>query len=144
MAPPPRTPVPYAPCANPSPVPSQGLLRVVSPQNVDTFIEAQQGAPEETKPQDYSRLCGYIRHQYEIMRNHRQSFTGWNNRMLHAQRTFNGEYDTAKLNEIRQFGGSEIYARVVAVKCRGASALLRDIYLGAERAWGLDPTPDPT
>ena len=58
-------------------------------------------------------------------------------------RMFNGTYDASKLQEIRKFGGSEVYARIVSMKCRGASSLLRDIYLGPERPWGLGPDEDP-
>jgi hypothetical protein len=56
---------------------------------------------------------------------------------------FDGKYDPEKLFEIRKFGGSEAYARLVAVKCRGATSLLRDVYLSGERPWGVEPQPDP-
>lgn len=59
-------------------------------------------------------------------------------------RAFNGRYSPTQLAEIRMFGGSEVYARITANKCRGATALLRDIYFSAERPWQLQPTPDPT
>lgn len=78
------------------------------------------------------------------MKRHRSNtLSGWSDRLLNALRVFNGQYDAAKLNEIRQFGGSEIYARIVAMKCRGASSLLRDVYLSPDRPWGLDPADDP-
>lgn len=64
--------------------------------------------------------------------------------MVAAMRVFSGEYDPSKLAEIKQFGGSQIYARVIATKCRGATSLLRDIYLNTEKPWGLKATPDPT
>ena len=123
---------------------SAGMLRVVSPDNVSQF--QQQAIPLDggENKQDYTNLCGFIRKEYEMMRDHRSSASGWNERLLHAQRTFNGEYHPSVLAQIRAFGGSEIYARVVAVKCRGASALLRDVYLGPDRSWGLDATPEPT
>jgi hypothetical protein len=63
--------------------------------------------------------------------------------LTEALRTFNGQYSADKLMEIKKFGGSEIYARISAAKCRGASSLLRDVYLQADRPWGLDPNPDP-
>jgi hypothetical protein len=56
---------------------------------------------------------------------------------------FNGQYDPDQLNAIRMFQGSEVYARIVAMKCRGASSLLRDVYLGADKSWGLVPDQDP-
>ncbi len=124
---------------------SRGMLRVVSNDQVDNYTSQDKPALDVGEvQQDYTRLCGYIRQQYDMMSRHRSSSVGWNERMLHAQRTFNGEYRADKLAEIRRFGGSEVYARVVAVKCRGASALLRDVYLGPERSWGLEATPEPT
>jgi hypothetical protein len=127
---------------------SQGLAGVVTPQalamataEADRVRAEAEDAPGSG---ELDQLAGYIRTQFEMMRNHRSSARGWNDRLLHAQRVFNGQYDTAKLAQIKQFGGSDVYARVTAVKCRGASALLRDIYLAGERAWGLDPTPEPS
>ena len=32
---------------------------------------------------------------------------------------------------------------MTTVKCRGATSLLRDVYLSGERPWGLEPTPVP-
>ena len=75
---------------------------------------------------------------------HRDGANGWSDRLVTAMRVFNGQYDAQKLQEIRRFGGSEIYARLIATKCRGATSLLRDVYLNAEKPWGLKPTPDPT
>lgn len=89
-------------------------------------------------------LCGYITRQYWIFSRHRNTVQGWNDRMLKAMRVFNGQYDPDKLAAIKAFGGSDVYARIIAVKCRGASSLLRDVYLGSDRPWGLDPTPTPS
>ena len=74
---------------------------------------------------------------------HRDGANGWSNRLVAALRTFNGEYDSSKLMEIRKFGGSDIYARLIAGKCRGATSLLRDIYVNVDKPWALQPTPDP-
>lgn len=97
----------------------------------------------DEKQADYSRLAAHIRDQFFYAQRHRSTNAGWNNRLEHALRVFNGQYDPAKLAQIKQFGGSDVYARVIAVKCRGATALLREVYLGHTRAWGLDPTPEP-
>lgn len=78
-----------------------------------------------------------------MMVRHRNTVAGWSDRLLAALRAFNGQYDPTKLAEIRKFGGSEVYARLTAAKCRGASSLLRDVYLGADRPWGLTPPSDP-
>ena len=103
--------------------------------------EASQGVQPDTE--QYTGLPGYIRTQFDMMVRHRNTVGGWSDRLLAALRAFNGVYDPTKLAEIRKFGGSDVYARLTAAKCRGASSLLRDVYLGAERPWGLTPPSDP-
>lgn len=130
-------------------LPQQGVLQVIPPGALDRMeankAKARAEAEDNAKlsPVVATNLAGYIRTQFEMMRNHRNSTSGWTNRLIDALRTFNGTYSADKLNEIRKFGGSEAYARITAAKCRGASSLLRDIYLQADRPWGLDPNPDP-
>lgn len=129
----------------------RGLLRVV-PNSVLAAQEQQAAqmrqdniqAVGKLSEQATSDLAAYVLNQFEIAKRHRQGSTGWNDRLIAAMRMFKGEYDPEKLAAIKAFGGSEIYARIVAVKCRGATALLRDIYLSSERPWGVSPTPDPT
>src|SRR3954471_17057934 len=117
------------------------LLRVVSPQGLTEHIRQQDAyaarvaQPEQEVQMD--ELAKHIRTDWDIMRNHRNSGSGWGERLLKAQRMFNGEYDAEQLAAIKEFGGSEVYARVVALKCRGATSLLREVYLSSnERAWG--------
>lgn len=131
------------------PAMNQGVLRVIPPGALDR-LDAQR-AKDAAAAADAAKLsaptmtnlAGYIRSQFEMMRNHRNSASGWSERLMEALRTFNGQYSADKLAEIRKFGGSEAYARITAAKCRGASSLLRDVYLQADRPWGLDPNPDP-
>lgn len=79
-----------------------------------------------------------------VFRNHRNTgLDPLNERLLRAQRMFEGRYDPEKLREIAKFGGSSVYSRLVATKCRGATSLLRDVYLGSERPWDIQPQPDP-
>lgn len=124
-----------------------GVLRVVPLAK----LEAATRAADEEKAalQDaanepaMSNLANFIRKEFDVMKRHRNSQAGWTYRLLHALRVFNGQYDPNQLAEIKKFGGSEVYARIIAMKCRGASSLLRDVYLAPDRPWGLDPTPDP-
>ena len=125
-----------------------GVLRVVG--GADTTAAIQREAQERVAatappPQtDQSQLAGYILNQYDLMRRHRDNAAaGWSQRLLKALRAFNGQYDPEQLKAIRQFNGSEVYARVIAMKARGASSLLRDVYLGPDKAWALVPDPDP-
>lgn len=99
-------------------------------------------AAAATAQPDVTPLIGYIKGQFEIFRNHRNTVNGWSERLLVALRTFNGQYDPSKIQQIRQFGGSEVYARVIAQKCRAASSLLRDVYLSEDRVWGIRPPAD--
>lgn len=127
-----------------------GLVRMMTPDALNE-LDAQQAAEraqrrlEARQEPALEQLSLYIRQKFDMMRRHRDSADGWTDRMLAALRMFNGEYDPTKLAQIREFGGSEIYARIVAVKCRGATAMLRDIYMtvGA-RSWAIEPSPVPT
>lgn len=129
-------------------LPNMGVLRVVGPADLEAALqrEAREKAQAEdaaTTP-EMSDLGSFIRTRYEMFRNHRNNTAaGWSNRLLVSMRAFSGMYDPNKLAEIQKFGGSEIYARMIAQKCRGASSLLRDVYLSTERSWGLAPPSDP-
>src|SRR6187399_2490961 len=140
-------PIPLAPQYS---HPSRGAVRVVPPGQ----YEQQLADRDKMKAAAYDKaampqqtmtdLAGYVRGMYDMFRTHRDMVSGgWSNRLMHALRTFNGEYHPSKLAEIKQFGGSEVYARIVAMKCRGASSLLRDVYLSPDRPWGLAPPADP-
>lgn len=124
-----------------------GVLRVVSPAALEEQLRAEDAAraaaTDASQQIQISNLAGHIRTQFELMRNHRDTTSGWSERLLAAMRTFNGQYDPSKLAEIQKFGGSQIYARVIAMKCRGASSLLRDVYLAPDRAWSVQAGPDP-
>jgi hypothetical protein len=133
----------------PFPSPSyspQGVLRYTPPAMLEAQLlqreqqNAQANAPSLPAPPE---LCNYIKGQFEIFRNHRNTASGWSGRLLEALRTFNGQYSNTKMQEIRKFGGSEIYARLTAQKCRAASSLLRDVYLGSDRPWAIKPPADP-
>ena len=127
---------------------SQGFLRVVSPEELQMQEreEIDQAKAiredEEASRQDMTALRGHIESRWAIARDHRAT-RGINDRLMASLRTFNGEYEVQHLGEIRKFGGSEVYSRIVGTKSRGATALLRDIYFSAERPWELKPTPSP-
>lgn len=132
----------------PAPPPGRSLIQTATPDELTqlqsardaTIARAEDGQDDRMLPE----LAKHIRSQFEMMRNHRASLPGWDERLLNAQRVFNRKYDPVKLQEIREFGGCEIYAGVTATKCRGATSLLREVYLTKEKPWGLDPTPEPT
>jgi hypothetical protein len=118
------------------------LLRVVSPEDMQA-ADARSAQAAIPQPQALTGLAAYIRGKYGDFQRHRAGGSGWDDRLLHAMRTFKGEYDPGRRAEIAKFGGSNIYARLTSVKCRGATALLRDVYLNSDRAWSINATPDP-
>jgi hypothetical protein len=122
----------------------RGLLRVVSNSQMveQERLEAEAAAAAQQEEAAEKQLVGWIRGRITDMRNFRNS-EGISERLLSALRTYKGQYSTDELHAIQQFGGSEVYARVTSTKCRAATALLRDIYLGAERPFDVDPTPEP-
>jgi len=123
-----------------------GFLRVVSPDDLAAQDRAAAAAqnPNAAPVQRPDDLGNYIRQRWYSFRDHRNSNqNSINDRLLRAQRMFEGQYDPQKMAEIQRFGGSSVYSRLVAVKCRGATSLLRDVYLGAERPWSVDPEQDP-
>jgi hypothetical protein len=126
----------------------RGVLRVVPPAQLEAALQRQdqdRASAQDTSNQPMmSNLAGFIRTQFEMMKQHRNDArAGWSERLLIALRAFNGQYDATKIAEIRKFGGSEVYARIIAMKCRGASSLLRDVYLAPDRPWGLAEPQDP-
>ena len=127
-------------------LPATSILQVVTPQALSAFEDArnrEMAAQLKPSAQLSSGLASFIRTEYDMMRNHRSTASGWGDRLLTALRVFNGQYDPAKLAEIKKFGGSEVYARIISMKCRGASSLLRDVYLSSDRPWELEPPADP-
>ena len=129
---------------------ASSILRIVSPDEASQQ-EAQANAAR-VKAENAARnndaitnsLVAYIDNEFNTFVRHRDGSSGWTDRLTLAMRVFRGEYDTQKLMQIRKFGGSEVYARLTASKCRGATSLLRDVYLNTEKPWGLTATPDPT
>jgi hypothetical protein len=129
-------------------LPGAPALRVVGrdgtaqAQQVMDAARAQAYAPPpEAAPQG---LAGFVTDQYTLMRRHRDTVgRGWSDRLLAALRAFDGVYEPNIIEEIKRFGGSNVYARTIAMKCRGTSSLLRDVYLGTDRPWGIEPSSDP-
>jgi hypothetical protein len=126
------------------------VLRVISPDDLleqEAQADAERVAAEDAANNNSkltTSLVAYIDNEFDTFVRHRDGASGWSDRLVNAMRVFNGQYDTTKLAEIKRFGGSDIYARLVATKCRGATSLLRDVYLNEEKPWGLAATPDPT
>ena len=88
-------------------------------------------------------LAAHVRKRWEVMRDHKRNTI--EDRLSACVRARNMEYDPAKMAEIREQGGSEIFMGIVSTKCRTATAWLRDTLLGtgADKPWGISATPIP-
>lgn len=137
--------IPLRAAPNESPLRAVGRDDDVARQNVSDAARAQAYAP----PADAAAtppvgLAGYVTDQFIMMRRHRDTVgRGWSDRLLAAMRAYNGIYDSNVIEELKRFGGSNVYSRIVAMKCRGTSSLLRDVYLGADQPWAIEPAEDP-
>lgn len=128
----------------------RGVLRVVSPDaltaqeqaKATADVASQNAALNDTAVA--TNLGQFVEKEFDRFSRHRDSPWGWTDRINQAMRMFKGEYEPDKLQQIQKWGGSQIYARLVASKARGASSLLRDVYLNSDLPWSLKPTPDPT
>jgi hypothetical protein len=93
----------------PGPLGQRGVYNVVPPAALEAAIRQRELAkaqamapPEPASPE----LVGYIRAQFNMMRDHRNTASGWSNRLLEALRTFNGQYSPSKFQEVVKFGRS--------------------------------------
>lgn len=113
--------------------------QLLATEAADAASEDQGAGNEEA----VESLASYINSQWMLFRNHSE-YINIRDRCLAALMAYGGKYDLNKTRQIKEFGGSDVYARITSVKCRGATALLRDVFLGAQRTWGIDPTPVPS
>ena len=125
-----------------------GLLRVVTNGQMADRENAEAAAVHDARQEEWEAqqrtqgVIGYVRERFFSFRSQRET-RGISLRLIESLRAFRGEYPASKLAAIQEFGGSEVYARLTALKCRGATAMLRDIYLNGETPWFIEPTPNP-
>lgn len=124
--------------------PSVVQLGVVRAAPLSVVLEEERRSAEEVQNQPVlTGLTAYIRRCWEQARSAKQMTV--EPRMIMNMRARRGEYDPEKLGQIREMGGSEVYAGLTSVKCRSAASWLRDVLMatGTERPWTLRPTPMP-
>ena len=109
----------------------------------DLEAAAQRESAEKQMTPMIQGLAAHVRHRWEVMRDHKRDTV--EDRLSACVRARNMEYDTSKMAEIREQGGSEIFMGIVSTKCRTATAWLRDTLLGtgADKPWSLNATPVP-
>lgn len=103
--------------------------------------EVDQVPGEEAVPQLMSSLAAHIRKVWDVNKEHKREVEAT---LLECLRLRNGEYSPQELMQIREIGGSEVFATLTATRVRSAAAWISDILLPAgDKAWALEPTPVP-
>lgn len=89
-----------------------------------------------------NNLVAYFNQRWNLAREAKRPVA---TRMRENLRQRQGIYEDVKLQKIREQGGSEIFANITNVKCRAASAWLRDALLGDgnDKPWGVKTSPIP-
>jgi len=109
----------------------------------DLEAQAQRASDEKQNTPMIQGLASHVHKRWEVMRDHHQD--NLEERLAQCVRARNMEYEPAKLAEIQEQGGSEIFMGIVSAKCRTATAWLRDTLLGTgtDKPWSLSATPIP-
>lgn len=133
------------PSVNPSIEPGGGIIAFKSNSQIEE--EKRQAriraAENQTAANEHAidRLAAHCRSEWNRAREGKQPIETI---MLRSMRAREGVYDEAKLNAIRQMGGSEIKMMLTDVKCRAAIAWITDVLLGTgERPFSCEHTPIP-
>lgn len=116
-----------------------GLIPVASSATLEREAQKKLAFEQQAQPVVHS-LAAHVKRRWESAKGAKRAVE---ERMLDSLRQRRGEYSERKLAEIRAQGGSEIFMNITSVKCRSASAWLRDTMLGtgADRPWSLEATP---
>jgi len=109
----------------------------------DLEAQAQRASDEKQNTPMLQGLSSHVHKRWEVMRDHHQDTL--EQRLSTCVRARNMEYEPAKLAEIQEQGGSEIFMGIVSSKCRTATAWLRDTLLGtgSDKPWAISATPIP-
>jgi hypothetical protein len=123
---------------------AMGLIRVVSNSELTRREEMEKERQVAYEANNRSELQGIAKHVTDCWYKAKQAKHAILPRLQRAHLARMGEYDNCKLAQIREYGGSEEYARITANKCRIVDAWLRDVFMGqTEKPWTLNPTPQP-
>lgn len=106
------------------------------------------GPDEEVPLLVEESLAAFVRKQWNEAVLYKQSSgtssKSTTERLLACERQVRGEYDPAKLDEIRRTGGSELYLMLTDVKTRAAQAWIADVLNSAgERLFDLEVSSSP-
>jgi hypothetical protein len=122
-------------------VPSNGLVRVVSPDELTRQETETQRIEQQQRAEPVANLASIIEDAYRNNREYREQ-NDIDEAMLEDLRQRDGEYDPDKQAAIEAMGGSDVFPCLTQVKCNAAEAWISDVFtVNQERAWRLEPTP---
>ena len=118
-----------------------GLMNVRSNRQM---MDAEKRLRESQKAQDQPHIRSLARYVRDSWEQARRAKIEMEDQLLEDSRQRNGEYDPAKLQAIREQGGSEVFIPITARKSRALEAWIMDILSPTdEKPWMLEPTPIP-
>jgi len=124
------------------------LVRIQSVSQMieaDKQAEASEAADSSVKPAVSTlNMDALTKHLYSCFEEAFKHSQLTRERFLEAGYAREGVYSPEKLRKIRETGGSEEFARIIANKARVLEAWLTDVFLGqSEPPWTIEPTPKP-
>lgn len=125
-------------------MPGLNINGILPVRSLSDMLEEEKREAELRQQQPYIQsLAGYVRKCWDSARTAKMQTV--EQRLLTNLRQRRGEYEPDLLADIKQQGGSEIFAMITSNKCRAASSWLRDTLMGAkdEKPWSIEPTPLP-
>ena len=104
-------------------------------------VEVMEESPASPDILFESELSRHIHSCWDKARNAKLEIT---ERLLKCERQRRGVYDPDRAMEISRTGGSDIFMMLTDIKCRGASAWIKDVMINMQdRPFQLDPAEEP-
>lgn len=104
-------------------------------------VEVREGSPGIEDILFESELSRHIHSCWDKAKNAKLNIT---ERLLKCERQRRGVYDPDRAMEISKTGGSDIFMMLTDIKCRGASAWIKDVMINMQdRPFQLDPAEEP-
>lgn len=117
--------------------------RDVSPSSEeDRFSPVENDRSPERTPLSLPSFAALVRADWETYRWSRRA-AGVDDRLVESAMRRRGQYSATELAAIQRVGAKPVYAQITPAKCLLATSLLAALYLGPERPWRLQPTPEP-
>jgi hypothetical protein len=118
------------------------LTHVASPADIEkAHSEEVERILEADKPDVIDPLVGFFQAIINENTTHRQTI-GVEDQLLDCEYRVQSKYTPTKIQQIRDYGGSEIYMGLTGVKTRAADAWMQEILTtDREQIWRIEPTP---